>query len=223
MGDRSLDGLLEWLAASGAETSAIQFAPSQYGGTGAIVTRKLKAGELLASIPHKCVLSSRLARMSPLGKAMRRAAADLKVADDGLCSDAVMLWTFMAVGRRDPSNPFHAYLLSLPEESPEPACWSDNLRRELSSTPAGVAVAAARAYVHEVFERFVSQLPGKLGEKLVPRGCLCSAVELLWARGARKPIGRKAAAAAGAGGGGGGDNNNAPSSHEWWEDQRITA
>ena len=85
--------------------------------------------------------------------------------------------------RRDKRNPFHPYLASLPSRSPEPACWSEALRRELTDTPLGVAVEGARVFVEACFDQFVCHLGAELGERLVPQHCLGSVEDLLWARG----------------------------------------
>ena len=175
-----LSELLTWLATHGAHIDGLRFAPSSTGGLGAFTTREFASGELLASIPNDCVLTARVARESVLGRAARAAAREWRV--EALCTDAVLLWIYMATGRVDTRNPFHPYLASLPAASPDPACWSEPLRAELAETPAGAAVEAARAFVIKCFNRFVSRLGARLGP-LIPPGSLESAAELFWARG----------------------------------------
>ena len=170
-----------WLAEHGAVHDALKFAASTSAGIGAFATRKIKRGTTIASIPHACVLSPRIARDSPLGKAARKAARKLGASE--YCTDAVLLWIYMVVGRVDPSNPHHAYLASLPSESPDPACWSAALRDELTVTPIGPSIEAARTFADAAFDAFASKLPARLGASLVPEGCLTSASQLLWARG----------------------------------------
>jgi hypothetical protein len=178
----SLEPLLHWLRSCGARLDGLDFRASAHGGIGAYATCDFAAGSCLASIPACCVLTSKIAKQSALGRACQVAAAEWNLEDD-ICTDAVLLWIYMAVGRKDPTNPFHAYLSTLPAESPDPACWSTALRHELAATPAGAAVEAARSRVNAVFESFASRLPAQLGPALVPAGSLLAAEELLWARG----------------------------------------
>ena len=186
--DGALYPLLSWLKTCGATFDGISFKTSTLGGLGAFAARPFPSGEMIASIPKDCVLSSRLARSSALGRACKAAAVEWHIDgpdDDGesVCTDATLLWIYMAVGRKDKRHPFFPYLSSLPSESPDPTSWSTSLRNELAATPVGPALDAARSYVDRVFHRFASKLPEKLGEALVPPGCLASSEELLWARG----------------------------------------
>ena len=79
------------------------------------------------------------------------------------------------------SHPWHAYLTSLPSESPEPTCWPASLRDELNGTPVGSSVRAALDAVQTAYDGIVCRLPQEL-PKLVPEGAL-SVQALLWARG----------------------------------------
>ena len=183
-------GLLKWLIESGAEVSnAIHIAPSALGGLGAFCDISVKRRQSLFRVPSSCILTSKVACESPLGRAVIAAATDLLADDDTLRTDPrwldgrVLLWIYIAIGRKDVSTRFGPYLASLPDDSPEPTCWSSALRKELAATPAGVALDEARDFVEDLYTRFASRLPAALGEALVPRGCLASAAELLWARG----------------------------------------
>ena len=62
-----------------------------------------------------------------------------------LCTDEVLLWLFMAIGRRDPKHPFHPYLASLPVVAPDAANWPEDHRAGLEATPVAADVAKARA------------------------------------------------------------------------------
>ena len=185
--------LCSWLSESGAVLDGVSIAPSsaEHGGTGVYTTRKFKAGEQLFRIPESCVLSAKVARESALGRMVQKKAAkwltsenDQQLLRDPCWLDGrVILWIYVAVGHCDHTNPFHAYLRSLPPKSPDPCCWPRSLRDELTSTPAGAAVEESRAYVSAIWSKLVCRLPEALGPQLVPTGSLSSLAELFWARG----------------------------------------
>ena len=108
-------------------------------------------GDRIASLPQRCVLSARSAEESALGVAVRAAAASMGPTCAALCTEEVVLWVFMAVGRVDTAHPWHPYLASLPAESPEPTCWPQALRDGLASTPVGASVQAARDAVEKLY------------------------------------------------------------------------
>ena len=67
---------------------------------------------VIAEIPQACVLSAAKAAKSSFGRAV--------ASTHGLdCTDEFCMWMWMAIGRRDPAHPFHAYLASLPEAAPD--------------------------------------------------------------------------------------------------------
>lgn len=176
--------LLSWLESCGAEgLDRLRLAedPSS-GGIGAFARRNINKGEVIASIPQRCVLSTRAAENSDLGKAVRAAAVRFGPQSAMLCTDEVLLWICMAVGRVQNSHPWHAYLASLPEQSPDPACWPLQLRAELNGTPVGASVQAALDVVNAVYDGFAWRLREELPE-LVPEGALDSVLPLMWARG----------------------------------------
>lgn len=175
------EALLKWLADEGARVDGVQIRKSGVGGLGAFGTRKTKRGTPLFRIPHSCVLTVKVAGASALGRAAHAATAHLNediLTDPRWLDGRVVLWLFVAVGRKDPANPFHVYLRSLPTNSPEPCCWSAPLRSELSNTSAGAAIGEARGFVDLIFRQLVPHLADVL-----PPGCLASVDELLWARG----------------------------------------
>lgn len=175
--------LLSWLESSGAQgIDGLHIAADGDGGIGAFARHAIQQGQLIAAIPQRCVLSVHAAEESALGRAVRAAAKRLDSAHAALLTDEVLLWIYMAVGRMDPAHPWHAYLASLPSQSPDPACWPAALRDELNGTPVGASVRAAVDAVHAVHSGLVRGLSPEL-RGLVPEGSLNSE-SLLWARGA---------------------------------------
>ena len=180
--------LLQWLRRSGATIDLLRFRRSSWGGTGAFASQQCPPGTVLATIPAACVLTADKAWASPLGVALREAAAEWGLT--GLCSPEVVLWVYMIVGREDSKHPFFPYLKSLPGESPDPVTWPQQLQDELASTPAGPAIAEARAHVRQVHETFTARLGSHsrvapfLAGGLPGGGSVeLSEAGLLWARG----------------------------------------
>jgi len=175
-----LQGLLSWLRAEGAELDGLCFRRDCRGGMGVFAARTFSPGDVVATIPQRCILTAELAKSSELGVAAFAAASEWGCRH--LCTDEVLLWIFMCAGRASRSHPFHAYLSALPETSPEPVCWPKDLRDELRQTPVGAAVDVALREMQLCFDQFVSRLPERLPH-LLPDRCLGSVHALLWARG----------------------------------------
>ena len=174
--------LLAWLSKCGTEgLDQLSVRPTA-DGLGVFANRAFAPGDRIASLPQRCVLSARGAEESELGRAMRTAASAMGPTCEVLCTEEVVLWTYMAVGRVDASHPWHAYLASLPATSPEPASWPQELRDALAATPVGASVGAAREAVQAAFDGLVGRLRQRLPE-LVPEGALDDVGALLWARG----------------------------------------
>ena len=181
--DPKTAALLAWLRECGAQglDDLIIRPDGATGGLGVFARRSFAAGDQIASLPQRCVLSARAAEESELGKAVRAAAAAMGPTCEALCTEEVVLWIFLAVGRVDPTHPWHAYLALLPTTSPDPTCWPADLRQELASTPVGASVSAAREAVQAAFESVVERLARRLPE-LLPEAAV-SFDALLWARG----------------------------------------
>ena len=131
--------LLGWLSECGTEgLDQLSVRPTA-DGLGVFAKRSFSPGDRIASLPQRCVLSARAAEDSELGRAVRTAASAMGPTCEALCTEEVMLWVYMAVGRVDPAHPWHAYLASLPATSPEPACWPQELRDALAATPVGAS------------------------------------------------------------------------------------
>ena len=177
----AVGGLLAWLESSGTKGLAdLDVRALDGGGHGIFTKRDFAKGETIASLPIGCALTAAAAAESELGKAVRACAARLGCQE--FCTAEVVLWVYLAVGRRDKAHPWHAYCASLPAESPEPACWPKPLREQLNSTPVGASLFAARRAVQQVWDGFAERLPRELPE-LVPAEALRSHADLLWARG----------------------------------------
>lgn len=188
-----MEALLSWLRASGARFDGLRFVSTEQG-VGAVAAREFASGATLALLPRTCVLSAETAQQSALGRAVAELARRRGVEE--LCTARVLLWLFMAVGRCDKGNPFHAYLASLPATSPEPACWSPSLLRELETTPIGPTLASELAFMDEVWARLVAPMRDELGPEVLPSGCLTSVDQIRWARGMNLSRGFPAALAA---------------------------
>ena len=142
--DAKTVALLAWLHECGAEgLDDLHIRDDGLGGLCVFARRIFAAGDRIASLPQRCVLSARAAEESELGKAVRAAAAAMGPTCEALVTEEVLLWIFLSVGRTDAAHPWHAYLASLPATSPEPTCWPAELRDELASTPVGASVSAA--------------------------------------------------------------------------------
>ena len=181
--DPKTAALIAWLRSSGAEglDDLVIRPDGTSGGLGVFAKRNFKAGARIASLPQSCVLSARAAEESELGKAVRAAASAMGPTCESLCTEEIVLWVFLAVGRVDAAHPWHAYLAALPGLSPEPTCWPAALRQELAATPVGKSVGAALEAVQAAFDGLVGRLQRKLPE-LIPEDAL-SLETLLWARG----------------------------------------
>jgi hypothetical protein len=128
-----LHRLLDWLDAHGCKRDGIDLRPDAHGGIGAFATRNFSTGGLLATVPRECVITAAAAVESPVCIAARTAAASLEA--EQYCTPDSLLWVYMCVGRVDGDHPWHPYLSSLPEESPEPTCWPAAQRAMLDGTP----------------------------------------------------------------------------------------
>ena len=162
--DPKTDALVTWLRTSGVEglDDLVIRADGASGGLGVFAKRNFKSGDRIASLPQRCVLSARAAEESELGKAVRAAATAMGPTCAALCTEELVFWVFLAVGRVAPAHPWHAYLASLPALSPEPTCWPAELRQELGSTPVGASVGAALEAVQAAHDGLVSRLQRKL-------------------------------------------------------------
>ena len=149
-----LRSVLDWLRQQGSKFAGLQFRRGK-DGVAAFARRKFAAGDELASLPSKCVLTADAASASEIGAVARASAVEWGV--DAYCTRDSLLWIFMCVGRVEQSHPWHAYLSVLPP-SPEPTCWPEEERAALSSTNVGASIAEARAEVERCHERFVAPL-----------------------------------------------------------------
>ena len=129
----SLQCLLGWLDAHGCKRSSLDFRRDGHGGIGAFAKRSFKSGDLLATLPRKCVLTANAAVESPVGVAAKQAA--LASGAEKYCTPDSVLWVYMCVGRVDTKHPWHPYLASLPADAPDPASWPEEHRALLDNTP----------------------------------------------------------------------------------------
>jgi len=179
---QTVQKLLSWLRECGAEgLDDLDIRADGLGGLCVFARRLFAAGDRIASLPQRCVLSARAAEESELGKAVRKAAAAMGPTCEALLTEEALLWIFLSVGRIDAAHPWHAYLSSLPATSPEPTCWPAELRNELASTPVGASVSAALDAVQAVVDGLGGRLARRL-PTLLPEAAL-TLESLLWARG----------------------------------------
>lgn len=173
-------GLLAWLRAAGSELDGLEFRPDGMGGVGAFAARAFANGDTLATVPRKCMLTAQVVRESELGTAVLAAATSMQLEE--LCTEELLIWIFMCVGRVSPEHPFHPYLAALPTSSPDPTCWPLELKEELKCTTLFSLMNEVQELLQNSFDVFVSKLPGHI-QQLIPKGCLQSVDDLHWARG----------------------------------------
>ena len=165
--------LLEWLTVSGATgLSNLEFRESEKsgGGTGVFAKRRIRPGGCVAWIPQSCVLTAAKALSSAVGQTCRKLLPN--------CTDEFVLVLWMALGRGDPSHPFHAYLGSLPTERTSLVSWPEAHLSALAGTNLGTAVADHRRLVTETYAGLLCELR-RVRPRLLPPACDADA--LAWA------------------------------------------
>ena len=114
--------LVAWVAARGGSgTDGVAVRGCGGGGRGLFARRAFAAGDTILSLPQSCVLTAEKAAAAGVGVAARAAAKAWGV--EAVCTDEVLLWLTMCVGRVDPSHPWHSYLACLPTAVSEPCRW----------------------------------------------------------------------------------------------------
>ena len=90
--DAKTAALLAWLRECGAEgLDDLHIRPDGLGGLCVFARRIFAAGDRIASLPQRCVLSARAAEESELGKAVRAAAAAMGPTCEALVTEEVPL------------------------------------------------------------------------------------------------------------------------------------
>ena len=99
--------LLTWLRECGAEgLDDLHIRPDRLGGLCVFARRIFAAGDRIASVPQRCVLSARAAEQSQLGKAVRAAAAAMGPTCEALVMEEVHTYV--------PGPPYCTYGLRVP-------------------------------------------------------------------------------------------------------------
>ena len=109
--------LLAWLHECGAEgLDDLHICADGLGGVCVFARRIFAAGDQIASLPQRCVLSAHAAEESELGKAVRAAAAAMGPTCEALVTEEVLLWIFLSVGRTDAAHPCLLYTSPSPRD-----------------------------------------------------------------------------------------------------------
>ena len=166
--DSSLGALLRWLRDEGAEgLENLEFRESSIacGGLGAFARKPIAPNGLIAKIPQKCVLNSDKALASDIGRAC--------VAANPNCTDEFVLILWLAIGRVDPSHPFHIYISSLPPEPISPLAWDKSLvdgPSQLGRTNLGRAILSHQEMITVEYAALLQSLK-KMFPSMVPQAC----------------------------------------------------
>ena len=152
----SMSPLLSWLDSFGSTHPYLSFRPSLKvgGGIGVFTTQAIKPGGVIANIPQQCVLSATKALRSEFGQ-----ACSLAIQDDPTGTDEFVMLLWMAIGRKDTTHSFHAYLQSLPQTPSLPISWPRSLTDSVSTlggTNLGTALDQYRELVQVTYALLIN-------------------------------------------------------------------
>lgn len=140
------DSLLHHLQSLGASFPKLSFRQMPNSGVTAFAKMNIEVGEVVASIPKTCVLTTEKINQSPLGMSLshhfQTTPADSSSFGTFVMSNEFLLCLYLVAAKRDTSNPFHTYASSLSLTPPDPTNWSTDLQSYLKGTVASATRTA---------------------------------------------------------------------------------
>eukprot|EP01032_Pedospumella_encystans_P034538 gene34538-39046_t len=133
---------LSWLQTHNAQglTNIYYKYSSDVGGSlGCYAARDLTVGDVIFTVPQKCLFGIGNTSCSDLSKAVRAAATEL--GNSKLATSELLIWLHMCQQRADPSSMFYPYFHSLDDLPPN----LDNWPAELKDAFCGTSLAASLA------------------------------------------------------------------------------
>ena len=152
-------------------------------GLGCFAQRSFRAGEVLFTVPQKCIFSAANGASGPFVPALLKYARNNSLSH--LISSELLLWAEMCRQKWEPRSYFHGYLISLSDIEPSLASWNDELRQGFEGT--NLAGSIVNHMILKVQQQAQLLLDFKKSREfegdLSAPDAMWSYESLLWARG----------------------------------------
>jgi hypothetical protein len=146
---KDIEGLLAWLRRNGAygtTEESIRIAYSNGKGLGVFASKDFAAGDVIFTIPRKCIIGIGDALSSKIVQIMKNREGG---SASNQITDELAIWMFMAEARAHQQSHFHPYLRTLDYETlPSILEWDSELLSALAGTNLYASIQSARERVN---------------------------------------------------------------------------
>eukprot|EP00466_Bigelowiella_natans_P004193 jgi/Bigna1/129526/aug1.9_g4234 len=170
----------EWLDHEGARRENIEIRVTKNMGLGLFATRNIKAGEEIAAIPTRAIITEERVLESKTGKAFSAFIMASKALNSWgdrdramgcspvMTSSEARFFAFLACERGNPHSSWRPYIDLIPDTFEVPLWWNADERRELHGTNLGNVVPIVErvlreVYVEGIFQRFYEKHGTEIG------------------------------------------------------------